>query len=404
MINLIKILITTFQLILFSSHIIGQNSWTQKADFGSKGRAYALGFSIGDKGYAGMGIDTNGIYNNDFWEFNPTQNIWTQKANFPGKARTGASSFGINNKGYVICGYTGNYKNTNEVWQYDPSNDTWTQKGNFPGMEREYAVSFCLNNKGYIGTGFNSVSPNFYFLNDFWEYNPTSDTWTQKADFGGGGRTAASGFSIGNKGYVGTGYFVNNKNDFWEFNPTSNTWTQKANYAGVPITGAIGFSIDNKGYIGTGMDSNNYYKNDFWQYDSEINSWTQKANCSTNLRYVSVSFGIGNKGYVGMGLGNKNLKDFWEYNPYHTGIKENENINGFKIFPNPNCGIFNVESSVPIISYEINEISGKIISKFLTNDNPTSIEIILQLPKGIYYIMLNTNEGTIAKKIILTND
>ena len=30
-------------------------------------------------------------------------------------------------------------------------------------------------------------------------------TWTQKTDFAGTARTGAAGFSIGNKGYIGTG-------------------------------------------------------------------------------------------------------------------------------------------------------------------------------------------------------
>ena len=35
---------------------------------------------------------------------------------------------------------------------------------------------------------------------------PATNTWTQKADFGGAGRYYATGFSIGSKGYIGTGY------------------------------------------------------------------------------------------------------------------------------------------------------------------------------------------------------
>ena len=40
---------------------------------------------------------------------------------------------------------------------------------------------------------------------DFWEYDPAANTWTQKADFGGTARYGAVGFSIGSKGYIGTG-------------------------------------------------------------------------------------------------------------------------------------------------------------------------------------------------------
>ena len=41
--------------------------------------------------------------------------------------------------------------------------------------------------------------------NDFWEYDPATNTWTQKADFGGTARQYATGLSIGSKGYIGTG-------------------------------------------------------------------------------------------------------------------------------------------------------------------------------------------------------
>ena len=40
---------------------------------------------------------------------------------------------------------------------------------------------------------------------DFWEYDPATNAWTQKADFGGTARLDAVGFSIGSKGYIGTG-------------------------------------------------------------------------------------------------------------------------------------------------------------------------------------------------------
>jgi N-acetylneuraminic acid mutarotase len=82
---------------------------------------------------------------------------------------------------------------------------------------------------------------------------PAQNSWIQKADFGGSSRQAATGFSISNKGYIGTGDASDGyKNDFWEYDPSVNTWTQKANFGGVARPNATGFSIGNKGYIGTG--------------------------------------------------------------------------------------------------------------------------------------------------------
>src|SRR5438874_2713322 len=85
------------------------------------------------------------------------------------------------------------------------AHNTWTQKANFGGSARFGAVGFSIGIKGYIGTGINGSCCPFNVLKDIWEYDPTTDTWTQKADFGGGLRGWAVGFSIGDKGYVGTG-------------------------------------------------------------------------------------------------------------------------------------------------------------------------------------------------------
>ena len=64
----------------------------------------------------------------------------------------------------------------------------WRQRDNFGEEERYNAVGFSIDNKGYIGTGGDG---NNNEKKDFWEYNPETDTWTQKADFGGTARTNA---------------------------------------------------------------------------------------------------------------------------------------------------------------------------------------------------------------------
>src|SRR5438552_2068704 len=102
------------------------------------------------------------------------------------------------------------------------------------------------------------------------------DTWTQKADFGGAARSGAVGFSIGGKGYIGTGYDGSDTKDFWEYDPATNAWTQKADFGGIARENAVGFSIGSKGYIGTGANFD-AAPTDFWEYDPATNAWTQKA-------------------------------------------------------------------------------------------------------------------------------
>ncbi len=188
--------------------------------------------------------------------------------------------------------------------------DKWTQKADFGGGIRLYGTGFSIGNKGYAGTGI-TVS---FRQKDFWEYDPATNAWTQKADFGGTARSGAVGFSIGAKGYIGTGAGGGQRRDFWEYDPATNLWTQKADFGGTARMYATGFYIGNKGYIGTGLDGN--YKKDFWEYDPGSNTWTQKNDFGGLVRTEAVGFSIGQKGYLGTGIGNSSLlKDFWEYTP-----------------------------------------------------------------------------------------
>ena len=69
------------------------------------------------------------------------------------------------------------------------SNESYSQIGNwiakapFGGTVRQYAVGFSINNKGYIGTGWDMGAG---YRDDFWEYDPATNSWTQKATFTGG--------------------------------------------------------------------------------------------------------------------------------------------------------------------------------------------------------------------------
>src|ERR1017187_1330716 len=72
----------------------------------------------------------------------------------------------------------------------------WTQKASLPGPGREGAVGFSIGNKGFIGTGFYSDSCCSYTLNDFGEYDQNSNTWTQRANLPAQS-SETSGFAVG---------------------------------------------------------------------------------------------------------------------------------------------------------------------------------------------------------------
>jgi N-acetylneuraminic acid mutarotase len=67
-----------------------------------------------------------------------------------------------------------------DFWEYDPATNAWTQKADFGGSGRLYAARFTTNGKGYVGTGQSGTYPNYTYYKDFWEYDPISNNWTQK--------------------------------------------------------------------------------------------------------------------------------------------------------------------------------------------------------------------------------
>src|SRR6476620_9203850 len=107
------------------------------------------------------------------------QNTCFQKAIFgTGTGWQGHSTFEINNKIYIVGGWDFSVFTT-EVWEFDPATNVWTQKNNFPGPGRRCGIAFAIGGKGYFGTGDNGT-PFSNYLNDFYEYDPVLDTWTQK--------------------------------------------------------------------------------------------------------------------------------------------------------------------------------------------------------------------------------
>lgn len=299
------------------SNSMGQvtDKWTQKADYGIVARSNVVGFAIGTKAYIGCG--NNGSLGNrqDFWEYNTTTDTWTQVADFPGGARIGCTGFSIGNKGYVGLGVQS--LRLKDMYEYLPSTNVWTKKNDFGGGARAFAGCFTIGSKAYVGTGDSGVTGSkIIHYKDFWEYDPSTDTWTAKADFGGGTRWRTVGFSLAGKGYLGTGAnSASKQRDFWEYDPTADIWTRKADYGGYAVSAATGFSIGGMGYIGTGNDYTNAYKADFWMYNVLSDSWTAKSDFGGGKRSDAYGINIGQKGYLGLGLYGPEKKDFWEYAP-----------------------------------------------------------------------------------------
>jgi PKD repeat protein len=317
------------------------NSWTQRAsvpNVSGSGRAHACSFSIGNMGYVIGGKDytTNAEYM-DMWEYNSVTNTWTQKADYAGamipQGRFGMVAFAIGNYGYAGTGASNNGASLHDdFYRYDPATNTWLLRQQFPGGQRHSGVGFSLNGKGYLGTGTNSS----VYLNDFYEYDPQNDQWTSRASLGNGsvpGRQGAVSFTVGGKGYIATGTTIStgDQSDVWEYDPNSNFWTLRQPFAGGTRELASGFSIGTKGYITCGINSTHTYK-DLWEFDplaGANGTWANRDSITGTGRALATAFSIGNKGYLGTGSINGLAKlDFYEYNPASLSVTANFTSSG----------------------------------------------------------------------------
>ncbi|MCW3071043.1 MAG: type sorting protein [Bacteroidetes bacterium] len=246
----------------------GTNSWTQKASFPPGPRMHACGFTIGNYGYVGTGRDNSGIEQNDLYRYDPSTNSWTVMASMPGSGRRGAVAFAVNGKGYIGTGSYGA-----SFYEYNPVSNSWTAKAPVPGPGRISAAAFSIDDKGYIGTG-DTGGPNV----DFYEYNPTTNVWTTKAPLNiGPARMEAAGFELEGYGYIGTGADAqsgNNFDDFYRYDPASNTWLQIVNYSGAARRYMSTFVLGARAYGVFGTSGTNY--NDLWEYGN-MNSIEEAA-------------------------------------------------------------------------------------------------------------------------------
>ncbi|MDQ3192465.1 MAG: PKD domain-containing protein [Bacteroidota bacterium] len=309
---------------VFITGAFGQEQWIRKADIGGDKRLGSIGFTIGDKGYIGLGFTSEDQYCNfDLWKYDPHSDSWTQMADFIGDGTYEASSFSIGKHAFVGLGYYGcNLVNDDtKFWRYDSEENSWSQKSDFPGKGRGYATGFSIEDKGYFTCG---RETNEFPFKDLWEYKPSEDKWTQKSSLPSHERENPSAFVIGNLAYVGGGNTLYSgavdiwSKEFFKYDPSNDNWTRVEDFPGQGRGDAASFSIEGKGYYGLGTKYGGApYFSDFWVYEPDSDKWKKVADFEGNKRFTILSFSIISKGYIFRGnfVGDVIKNDFWEFTP-----------------------------------------------------------------------------------------
>jgi hypothetical protein len=229
---------------------------------------------------------------------NVQANPWIQKADFGGTGRHRATGISIANKGYMGLGHingTGIDIGYKDWWQYDPASDSWTQKANYPVLNHG-AIAFSTSTRGYVGGG-SALNGEFY------EYNPITNTWAQIASC-----PLSAGdvqvFSVANKGYVYMG------NQLAEYSPVSNTWAMKANAPASFGTWSTSFSANSSGFVKSGTA--------FYEYKPAVDQWIVRTSFPGLTTNGGAGFSMNNKGYITCGyVGSLSevTNEVWEFNP-----------------------------------------------------------------------------------------
>jgi N-acetylneuraminic acid mutarotase len=401
-------------IVLFPLVGLSQQNWKQISDLPDTVRHHAIGFSLGDRGYIIGGMvnaaPPDYLVQNDFMEYNPYTNVWGKKFDFP-RPITEAVSFVIDDIVYVLTGRdsTEEIKIT-EIYSWDGTSSTWTVVGSVPAeIIRIRGVGFSIGNKGYIATGLDANQT--VFLNDLWEYDPTLNSWTQKADFPGVGRYDAVCFVLDNRAYITTGNSLQTPvNDLWEYNPNTDTWTQKASFIGPDLEGALGLSINNLGYIITGRSLTPpfQFNNGVWQYNPINDSWIEFDLFPGELRTYSSGFVLNDKGYIisGWFFGLPYLTN-WEFTPSSTSTDKHNKQHVF-LYPNPSTGVITVKFEQDYfgpLQVELTDLGGRACLSSLSQKNEKAFELnwdISIVKRGIYLLKITNNSGLIifSQKII----
>ena len=376
-----------------------QNTWDSIADFGGGQRQRAVSFSLVNKGYVATGLDTADRVHNDLWEYNPVTGTWAQLANMPGVARRNAVAFTIGNKAYVGTGVDSSVAPAgnilNDFYEYDPLNNTWTQVANYPGQASGvyFATGFNAGGKGYVCGG--KLGSDWY-TSKLYEYKPSVDTWAERAQFPGGTRYQMVSFSVNGFAYLGLGADEDiYRKDWWKYNPGSNEWNQMGDFYGAERAASVSFVLNEIGYIAMGTDGG--YEDDVWEYNDGFDTWIMRENFPGKGRKFACSFTIGDTAYVGLGKAyNGGKRSFNKYYPAYLNRLKSNVTKDFDVYPSPIKNQFAVSFKGDYAKVEIRDLSMNLIAQF---KRESIYSINQKLIESIYFIILKNNQNkTVAIK------
>lgn len=247
--------------------------------------------SYGDVGYHVGGSDSVNVTHATLQMYDPSLAAWTQLSPQP-HAVFGAVAGWLDGLLYIAGGFdTDVFTSTTDLQVYDPWTDTWdnTTYPDIPATGGRGGVS------GGVGTCHTSTGEclftvggrlDSYFENttlETWEYNPSTNGWTQldSRPQGSSPNGLVFGGGVGCMGYIFQGGEYRGYHDFYRLDatqPSGSQWTEMASIpanAGAMSPAMVCMEDDQAVYL-LGGDPNGYWSNyntSVYRYDILADAW-----------------------------------------------------------------------------------------------------------------------------------
>ena len=366
-------------------------------------RHHPVTFSIDGYGYLLTGA-VNGMPSDDFMRYEAMTDTWETLPDFPGLARSFSYATSRGPKAYVGFGGSANGTPLRDLWEYDSETEEWSQLADCPCSPRYHPAFIQLDDKIYVGLGNNNSN-----LDDWWEYDIPTDTWSQKDDLPGPSRHHPFYFGIEGIAYVGFGHGDNVNgnlsvyNDFYQFDPATDEWTQLNDFPGEARVAGTQFDYNGKGYVLSGDGDNHSFmeEGEFWEYEPQSDEWTQLTSHPGSSRWAPGSFVIDDYVYFMCGLSNIQLESDmmrFDLNPTATSVSDIE-VESIAVFPNPAKSTINIDADISQFS-EVRLVNG--YGQTVRRVNRKQVESE-DLPNGLYFLQFFKNDLISTTKVMVVH-
>lgn len=174
------------------------------------------------------------------------------------EGRAAATSFVCNGKAYVFGGRTQGGASLNTLCRFDPESDRWEELGQTPLKPRVNAVAAVVRDTVYIGLGFSGekVYTDSCYLQDFWQYVPSTGEWKRLPDYITKETNGCICFSDSNHIYTGFGYAGLHSRRMFSYSIRDSVWEEESiSRLGIPaaVFSPVGAIASERYFTGTGF-------------------------------------------------------------------------------------------------------------------------------------------------------